>query len=78
MIGKLYNMLEGDREKEKPEQGGGVRNAGGWGDGRWETEVRRGLSEQVKEEACWDLGDNFPYGGRGPDKFTEEQGHQHV
>ena len=45
MIGKLYNMLEGDRETEKPEQGGGVRNAGGWGDGRWETGVRRGLVE---------------------------------
>lgn len=47
-------MLEGDRETEKPEQGGGVRNAGGWG--RWL--VGNGDQERprrwVKEEACWD------------------------
>lgn len=71
-------MLEGDGEKEESEQGGGVRNAGAWGDGQWETAVRRGLVEQVKEEACWDLGDNLPYRGRSPDKFAEEQGHQRV
>lgn len=78
MIDKLYSMLEGDGEREESEQGGGVRNAEAWGDGRWETGVRRGLVEQVKEEACWDLGDNLPYRGRSPDKFAEEQGHQCV
>ena len=63
MIDKLYSMLEGDGEREESEQGGGVRNAGAWGDGRWEPGSGEASWSRLRRKPAGIWGITFHTGG---------------